>query len=62
MVAANNLVLNIDKMNEMKFITKNSSHFTLRVGYEDKCIGDIVLQIDNKIKIGRTILRERLLS
>jgi hypothetical protein len=62
MVAANNLVLNLDKMNVMKFRTRNSSHFTLNVGYKEECIEDRVLQIDNNIKIGRTILRERLLS
>ena len=45
-------------MNVMKFITKNSSHFTLHIGYKEKCIEDTVLQIDNNIKIGRTILRE----
>jgi hypothetical protein len=47
MVTANNLVQNLDKMNEMKFITKNSWCFTLHIGYEDKCIGETVLQIDN---------------
>ena len=62
MVAAKNLVLNLDEMNVMKFITKNSSHFTLCTGYKEKCIADTVLQIDKNIKIGRTILRERLLS
>jgi hypothetical protein len=34
-------------MNEMTFITTNSSRFTLHIGYEDNCIGDTVLQIDN---------------
>jgi hypothetical protein len=36
--AANNLVLNLDKMNIMKFITKNSSHSTLHIGYKEKYI------------------------
>ena len=35
---ANNLVINFDKMNIMKFITKNSSHFTLQIGYKEKYI------------------------
>jgi hypothetical protein len=36
MLAANNLVLNLDKTNIMKFITKNSSHSTLCTGYKEK--------------------------
>ena len=36
MFAANNLVLNVDKTNIMKFITKNSSHSTLYTGYKEK--------------------------
>jgi len=35
MLAANNLVLNLDKTNIMKFITKDSSHSTLYTGYEE---------------------------
>ena len=31
--AANNLVPNLDEMNIMKFITRNSSHATLHIGY-----------------------------
>jgi len=31
--AANNLVLNLDKMTIIKLITKNSSHATLRISY-----------------------------
>jgi hypothetical protein len=42
-----NLVLNLDKKNVMKFITKNSSHITLHIGYKEKCTEDKVLQIDN---------------
>jgi len=49
------LVLNLDKKNIMKFITKNSSHSTLCIGYKvkyrkatenTKFLG---LQIDNHI-------------
>ena len=34
--AANNLVLNLDKENIMKLITKNSAHSTLHLGYKEK--------------------------
>jgi len=53
--AANKLVLNTDKTNIMKFITKNSSHSILYTGYKEKqteqtvntkCLG---LQIDNHL-------------
>jgi len=53
---ANKLVLNLDKSNIMKFITKNSSHSTLHIGYKEeyveetvntKCLG---LEIDNHIQ------------
>jgi len=53
--AANTLVLNLDKTNIMKFITKNSSHSTLHIGYKEKYIEDTVntkflgSQIDNDI-------------
>ena len=53
--AANNLVLNLDKTNIMKFITKNSSHSTLHIGYKEKYIEDTLntkflgSQIDNHI-------------
>jgi hypothetical protein len=33
---ANNLVLNFDKTNIMKFTIKNSSHSTLHIGYKEK--------------------------
>jgi len=52
---ANNVVLTLDKMNVMKFITKNSSHFTLHVGYKEKYVEETVntkflgLPIDNHI-------------
>ena len=34
--AANTLVLNLGKMNIMKFVTMNSSHSTLFTGYKEK--------------------------
>jgi len=51
----NNLVLNLYKKNIMKFLTKNSSHFTLHIGYKEKYIKETEntkfhgLQIDNHI-------------
>jgi hypothetical protein len=53
--AANNLVLNRDKTNIMKFITRNSSHYTLYVGYKEKYTEKMMntkffgLQADNHI-------------
>jgi len=53
--AANNLVLNLDHMNIMKFITKNSTHSILHIGYKEKYIEETVntkflsLQIDSHI-------------
>jgi hypothetical protein len=53
--AANKLVLNLDEMNIMELITKNSSHSTLCIGYEGKYIEEVVntkflgLQIDNNL-------------
>jgi hypothetical protein len=41
---ANNLVLSLDKTNIMKFITKNSSHSTLHIGYKEKYIKEQWLQ------------------
>jgi hypothetical protein len=52
---ANNLVLNLDKANIMKFITKNLSHSTLHIGYKENYIEEtgntksVCLQIDNHI-------------
>ena len=52
---ANNLVLNLDKMIIMKFITKKSSHSALHTGYKEKYIEETMntkflgLQIDNHI-------------
>ena len=40
--AANYLVLNLDKMNTMKFVTKNSAHSTLHIGYKEKYIEETV--------------------
>jgi hypothetical protein len=40
--AANNLVLNLDKTNMMKFIKKNSAHSTLHVGCKEKYIEETV--------------------
>jgi len=51
--AANNLVLNFDKTNIKTFISKNSSHSTLHIGYKEMHIEDTVntkflsSQIDN---------------
>jgi hypothetical protein len=62
--AANNLVLNLDKITIIKFITKNSSHSMLHISYKARYIEETVntkflgLQIDNHLKIGRTILNK----
>ena len=62
--AANNLVLNLDKMSVIKFITKNSSHSTLHIGYTDSYIEETVntkflrFEIAKHLKIGRTILNK----
>jgi len=40
--AANNKFLNLDKTNIMKFITKNSSHSAVHIGYKEKCMEDRV--------------------
>lgn len=42
MFAASNLVLNVDKTYIMKFITKNSPHYTLYTGYKEKYTEEIV--------------------
>ena len=53
--AANSLILNLDKINIMKLVTKNSSHSTLHIGYKEKYLKEtmntkiLVLQIDNHI-------------
>jgi hypothetical protein len=52
--APNDLILNLYKTNIMKFITKNSSHSTLHIGYkkyteETENTKFLGLQIDNQI-------------
>ena len=53
--AANNLVLSLDQMYIMKFITKNSTQSTFHTGYKEKSTEEIMntkflgLQIDNHI-------------
>ena len=53
--ADNNLVLNTDKTNIMKFITSNSSHSTLHIDYKEKYTEKMVntkfvgLQTDNYV-------------
>ena len=55
-IAAIKLVLNFDKTNIMKFITKNLSHSTLHIGYKEKYIEEMVLtkflglETDNHLK------------
>jgi len=39
--AANNLVLNIDKINTIKFITSNYPHWSLNTGYKEKYTAQI---------------------
>ena len=52
---ADNLVVNLDKMTIIKFITKNSSHPTFRIGYTDRYIEETLntkfvgLQIDKHL-------------
>jgi len=36
--AANNLGLNLDETNILKFITKNASHSTLHIGYKENYV------------------------
>jgi hypothetical protein len=53
--SANKLALNLDKINIIKFITKNSTHHTLSTGYKEKYIERTInskslgLQIDNHL-------------
>jgi hypothetical protein len=53
----NNLVLKLDKMYIMRFITKISAHSTLLIGYKEKYMNETVntkflsLQIDNHINL-----------
>jgi len=39
---ANNSILDLDKTNIIKFITRNSSHSTLHTGYKEKYIEEAV--------------------
>jgi len=52
---ANNFVINFDKTNIMKFITKNSSHYTLHIDYKEKHTKFLGLQTDNHINCKNTI-------
>jgi hypothetical protein len=53
--ATNKLFLDLNEANIMKFVTNNSPHSALRVGYEGKCIKKMVsirylgVQIDNHL-------------
>jgi hypothetical protein len=40
--AANKLILNLEKTNIMKFVTKNLPHYALTIGYKDKYIEEVV--------------------
>jgi hypothetical protein len=59
--APNNLILHVDKMNIMKFVTKNFSHSSLRIGYKETYIEEKVnrkflgLQIDNHLNWKKNI-------
>jgi hypothetical protein len=51
--SANQLVLNLDKTNRMKFIINNPSHSAFHIGYKEEYIKEMVnkkflgLQFDN---------------
>jgi len=59
--AVNKLVLNLDKTNTVKFITKNSSHSTLHICYKEKYIKEtgnkqfLGLQIYNYLNLKNCI-------
>jgi len=59
--AANTLVLNLCKTSIMKFITRNSSHSTLHIGYKEKYLEEAVntkflgLQCDNHVNFKKHI-------
>jgi hypothetical protein len=40
--SANQLVLNLDKTNGMKFITNNLSHSAVCIGYKEEYIGETI--------------------
>ena len=46
---ANKSVINLEKTNKTKFITKNSSHYTLHIDYKAKYTKCHGLQTDNHI-------------
>ena len=54
-LAANNLVINLDKTTIMKFVTNNSAHSAVHIGYKEMYIKENVntkflgLGIDNHI-------------
>jgi len=43
--AANKLFLNLNETNIMKLITNNSPYSALRIGYEGKCIKELVYKL-----------------
>jgi hypothetical protein len=53
--SANKLVLNLEKTSIMKFVTNNSPHHSMTIGYEDKYIEEavnlkfLVMQLDNHL-------------
>jgi hypothetical protein len=55
--AANKLVLNLEKTNIMKFVTKNSPHCALTISYKDKYIEEVVntkllgIHLDNHLNL-----------
>jgi hypothetical protein len=59
--AANKLILNLEKTNVMKFVTKNLPHCALTIGYKDKYIEEIVntkflgLHLDNHLNWNNNI-------
>jgi len=52
----NNLILELDKTNIIKFITKSSSHSTLHTGCKEKCIEETVNTKLITTQFGRPIL------
>ena len=59
--AANNLVLNLDKTNIIKFITKNSAHSTLCAGCKEKYIEKTVNTKFLGLKLITTLLGRSIL-
>jgi predicted metallopeptidase len=54
---SNKLVLNLEKTNTVKFITKKSLQYDLKIGYDEKYIEELIntkflgLQIDNHVNL-----------